>query len=358
MSDHLGALEDAVRSVVSAADRPPAHGDVALDKRLWAELDQLGFTTLTLPESQGGSGGDLCDAAAVVRAAAVTAVPIAEATFLAGPVLTAAGLTWPGAAVTAAPGTGLAVTESGGTVTLHGRVARIPWLRHADYVVLPIPRQGRTAVAVVPTSAAGLRVEQGRNLAGEPRDDALFDAVRPADYAEVSDPDLCDRVFTLGAVARSVQMAGAAAQSLRLTVRHVGDRVQFGRPLAKFQAVQHQVARLASDVTTLLVACDAAVLALRDDSAAAPVLTAAAKIEASSLARAIAATSHQLHGAIGFTREHRLGTCTGRLWAWREEYGNELIWQERLASLVEDTDGDVWALLTSAPMAQRVAATA
>jgi alkylation response protein AidB-like acyl-CoA dehydrogenase len=62
----------------------------------------------------------------------------------------------------------------------------------------------------------------------------------------------------------------------------------------------------------------------------------------------VAAAGHQLHGAIGFTTEHRLGACTRRLWAWREEHGNELHWQRRCADLARGS-GDVWELVTGEP---------
>jgi acyl-CoA dehydrogenase len=141
-------------------------------------------------------------------------------------------------------------------------------------------------------------------------------------------------------------MAGASGQALLLTARHVAQRVQFGRPLIKFQAVQHMLAGLAADVTTVQMAADTAAIAMRDRPANADVTIAAAKAEASSLARRIAAVSHQLHGAIGFSREHALGACTQRLWSWREEFGNELIWQRRLADHVADASGEIWSVVT------------
>jgi acyl-CoA dehydrogenase len=114
----------------------------------------------------------------------------------------------------------------------------------------------------------------------------------------------------------------------------------------RFQVVQHQLARLASDVAMMEAAADAAVIALSAGSTQALLLVAAAKGETSSLARAVTAVSHQLHGAIGFTQEHRLGVCTKRLWAWRDEDGNELVWQERMSALLEAESFDVWGLLT------------
>jgi alkylation response protein AidB-like acyl-CoA dehydrogenase len=155
----------------------------------------------------------------------------------------------------------------------------------------------------------------------------------------------------LGAAARVVQIGGAARAVLELAVTHTGDRVQFGRPLSRFQAVQQLLARLAADTATVTIAADVAVRALSGgleaDSRGVELLVAAAKAESSALALEIARAGHQLHGAIGFTEEHALGGYTRRLWSWRQESGNELYWQRRIASLIGDASGDLWPLLTS-----------
>jgi acyl-CoA dehydrogenase len=356
MSDHLAELANVVDSLIAKLARAPGYGQLSLDRPLWDELSRLGFTTLTMPERLGGAGGDLLDAGAVVRAAALSATPIAEATFLAAPVLAAAELDWPGGVVTAARVLDASVSRSDGTVRLHGTAARVPWLHEADHLVLVLLHADQPAVAVIPAVAEGLTITRGRNLAGEPRDSAFFDAVAPSAYIPLTDNYDPDAFLTFAAVARSVQMAGAAEAALSLAIRHVNERVQFGRPLVRFQAVQQQIAVLASHVATMHVASDAAVRALCAGSASAPVLTAAAKVETSMLARTVAGIAHQLHGAIGFTREHRLATCTQRLWSWREEYGNEVVWQERLAALVDAADGDVWGVLTNIPSGRSTAA--
>jgi acyl-CoA dehydrogenase len=144
-------------------------------------------------------------------------------------------------------------------------------------------------------------------------------------------------------------MAGAAHGVLDLTLRHVRERTQFGRPLVKFQAVQHQLSQLAANVVTVDMAADAAVLALLRNDSATELTVAAGKGEASSLARQIAAGGHQAHGAMGFTMEYRLGAFTKRLWSWREEFGNERHWHECVAGLVVSGHGDVWAVLTNTP---------
>jgi hypothetical protein len=271
-SDHRGQLADAVSAVLS---RGPDD---------WAALAELGFTSLTVPEEFGGSGGDLGDAAVVVAEAARhgSSLPLAEALFLSGPLLAAGG---------------------------NGPLGR-RWDHRAEL---------------------------------------------------------------LGAAARAVQIGGAARAVLDLAVTHSGQREQFGRALSKFQAVQQLLARLAADVTTITVAADAAVRALSGgtggrppgkaepggtggrppgqtqptSAAAAELLVAAAKAESSSLAMAVAAAGHQVHGAIGYTAEHRLGNHTKQLWSWRQDNGNELYWHRRIAGLIDEADGELWQLVTN-----------
>lgn len=357
MSDHFDAISDSVRATL-AVSHDPTFVDVPFDRQAWQALDELGFTTLSLPDELGGSDGDLRDAAVACRAAALAALPLTEANFLAAPALASAGVHWPGGVVTAAPAPGVSLDGGGNGAVLSGRITRIPWLRDADHVILiltddPIPR-----VAIAETTAVGLTVVPGTNMAGEPRDDALLTQVCPLVVAEL--PTEWDSTFAAqyGAAGRATQIAAAASETLTLAARHTSERIQFGRPLGKFQSVQHQLAQLASDAVTLQTAADAAVIALRDRTCQAPLLVAAAKIESSVLARRITAVAHQLHGALGFTTEHRLGACTTRMWSWREEFGSELYWQQHIADLVALHDDDVWALLTNTTLDLRTEARA
>lgn len=81
------------------------------------------------------------------------------------------------------------------------------------------------------------------------------------------------------------------------------------------------------------------------DTAELPV--AAGKARASEGAGAVARIAHQLHGAIGLTSEHVLRLATTRLWAWRDEYGNEATWHDELAVRALHTDAErLWPLIT------------
>jgi len=111
-------------------------------------------------------------------------------------------------------------------------------------------------------------------------------------------------------------------------VQYAQDRVQFGRPIGKFQAVQHQLAALAakSAQATIAAAC-----AFRAADRHTPTFeTACAKVVAGEAAGLATTVAHQVHGAIGFTYEHALHFTTRRLWSWRPEFGTESQWAEEL----------------------------
>jgi len=74
---------------------------------------------------------------------------------------------------------------------------------------------------------------------------------------------------------------------------------------------------------------------------------AVAKVRVGEAAGNGAAIAHQVHGAMGFTYEHSLHHSTRRLWAWREEFGNETLWAGRLGRLIaEHGAGELWPFIT------------
>ena len=144
------------------------------------------------------------------------------------------------------------------------------------------------------------------------------------------------------------QMAGAMEHALELGVEHANTRVQFGRAIGKFQAVQQMLAQLASHAAAASAAVD-----LGADGLAAGdgLLEAAiAKSRAGEAAGFAAAIAHQVVGAMGFTLEHALHRYTRRLWSWRDEYGNEAFWNTQLGeAAVEAGEGGAWSLIADRP---------
>lgn len=227
---------------------------------------------MTLPsiaEEMGGSGGTLDDATTILRAAGRYGVPLplAETGFLAGWLLERAGLHVPSGPLTVAParaGERLELSSRDGVIVVRGRATRVPWAAKVDRLaVLAEDADGTRHVVVVPTSAC--RVEPDVNLAGEPRDDVVFDDVAVAGSASAAVDVGRDAVQLRGAFARSVMTLGALEATRDHGLAYATERQQFGRPIARFQAVQDLVAVSARDTALARVAVELAVGAARRD---------------------------------------------------------------------------------------------
>jgi alkylation response protein AidB-like acyl-CoA dehydrogenase len=130
---------------------------------------------------------------------------------------------------------------------------------------------------------------------------------------------------------------------VELSVSYARDREQFGRPIGRFQAVQRLVATVAEEAA----AAEAMTLGAAERLDAGDSLAcAAAKIRVGQAAARCAVAAHQVHGAIGFTDEHSLKDYTTRLWAWRDEYGDEMFWSKYLGERLMEIDGSFWEAVT------------
>jgi acyl-CoA dehydrogenase len=260
---------------------------------------------------------DIGDALAVLAVAGEHAapIPLAEAA-LAGWLV---GEPVPGR-VSVAPAADLRI-EGGG---VSGCALRVPWGHAVERVVAVAEGQA----LVLPVAEAD-RVERHTNLAGEPRDTLVFERAEPEEVR----PPACD-LRERGALTRVALSAGALAAMARLTVDYAGERRQFGRPIAQFQAVQQHLVGIAQEAALAGAAVEGAA------RAAGFFEVAAAKVLVSRGASAATRASHQVHGAMGMTREYRLHHFSRRLWAWRHEHGDERYWAARLGTALAATGGE------------------
>ena len=148
----------------------------------------------------------------------------------------------------------------------------------------------------------------------------------------------------LGAFLRVAQSAGALDAALAMSIEHCNTRVQFGKPLAKFQAVQQALAQLAVESAAVNVAGQAAAIAL--DRGDAVFEIAAAKLRSNMAIGIGTAIAHQVHGAIGFTQDYGLHHLTRRLIGWRSEFGNDAYWAGMLGGMAAAEGGaGLWAAI-------------
>ena len=321
---------------------------------LWEALEESALTRAWIPETLGGPGTSLADGFAVARLAGTHAVPapLAE-TLLAGWLASNAGLETPEGSLTVVPVDGASSIRLQGDA-LSGSSARVPFARVCGHLVVVFESgdSGSTKKGVAIVDRAACAIEPGTSLAGEPSDTVLFDGATPIARSVPTTVNLAERLRRMGATVRSQQMAGALEGCLEQSLQYAADRHQFGRPIAKFQAVQHNLAVLAGEVAAATTSADAAASAIARhgiEDERTFLAVAAAKIRCGQAAGAGAAIAHQVHGAMGFTREYSLQHRTRRLWAWRDEFGPETVWAIELGRHVAQRGGDtLWATVTAA----------
>ena len=354
MSDQDLVVET-VRDILTGFEPFALTAERRWDAGLWGALVEAGLTGVGLPEEAGGSGGELADAVAIVRtlAAGAGAVPVAEHLLVAGPAVVAAGLTLPPVDEPITFAIADAVTvhpvddgDGPGRFTLDGTVSDVAWGGTAPHVVVLAPAPGGIQGAVLAlVDASSLAATGAANLAGEPRGALVLDRVAAA--AALLTPAQARELRAGFALARAVQLTAALEQVLAWTVQYAGERQQFGRPLGKFQAIQMELAEMAGEVTAVTALTDAAVQALDHGSGDFVLAAAAAKVRAGAAVEVVARLAHQVHGAIGFTQEHKLHHLTRRLWSWRDEAGSDLAWSRVLgAGLLSGGPDGLWPALT------------
>ena len=297
---------------------------------LWAELSELGLPLALVSEASGGAGLGLDEGMRLIGALAAYAcpapVPFAES-MVSGFLLDSVGIDLPEGTITFAAWVGqdmVGFARRDASWEASGTVARVPWARIADFVVVAGPSADGDVLALV--EIAGNRVEHGTNLAGEPRDTIVLDGAPVIALRPLADAQ--DTVLRLGVATRTAQIAAACRAALDISIEHARTRVQFGKPVGKFQAVQQNLAVMAGQTAAAIGAADLAIEAMVHGGDALGV--ALGKVRAGEAAGAVAALAHQTVGAIGYTQEHALHRTTKRLLSWRDEFGAEGYWAQRI----------------------------
>jgi acyl-CoA dehydrogenase len=354
------AVEDAENIVAQTAER--IFADLAdaqtinRDKTggwkapLWQALAEAGLPLSWVSEECGGSGATLAEGFAVLSAAGRFAIPVPLAeTMLAGWLLAQAKIASPTGEMTLAP-TGpkdrITVNADG---TLSGRARGIPFGREAKHIAV-LAHDGKEKTSIALVDAANCRIETSLNLGGDSSDVVTFDRVVPVAIKPAPEGFDVTTLLLMGAVVRSLQIAGSLETMLEISVRYSNERVAFEKKISKFQAVQHNLAKLAGESAAALAAATSAADAFATGAAPDAVFleAASAKIRCSEAAEKAAAIAHQVHGAIGFTIEHILHRYSLRALAWRDDFGSESFWAVELGRRVAAGGADeLWPLVAS-----------
>jgi acyl-CoA dehydrogenase len=313
---------------------------------LWQAVEAAALPSALVDTGETSLGVSVQDAFDIVRIAGAHAAPIPlPETMLANWLLARAGL---------APVTGPAVyayalgVVADADTRVRREVPRVPWGRRAA-VLVSYRHNNDHCLKLCPRTE--MTVQPFDNIAKEPRDTLSLNMSMAGAVTINTGPSPLTPKSTKAAAAalRTAQMAGAIDAATQLTVAYVKTRVQFGKPLAKFQAIQQQVAVLAEQAALARAAADMAADAFaRGLDTPAIAAIAAAKTVVGEAANVTANIAHQMHGAIGFSQAYALQHLTRRLWSWRDDDGNEAEWSSHLGGhLMSRGPDQLWAEITA-----------
>lgn len=276
-------------------------------------LSEAGFLALLAPEERGGGGVGWRDFFEVVTLLGAWSAPLPVAQTMVSRLLDPGEP--PDGFVAFAPHI---ARGSDGSLS----AANVPFGRTAQHVAGVVDG----GLVVLPVSgarvqASGVHASLAASLAwSEPSPRKLASPITP------------DAFTAVAALLQAGLLAGAIKRSFDLTLAYANDRVQFGKSIGKFQAIQHQLSLMAEHTAASRIAVEAA---FSTDAAWPRVeACAVAKARTSEAAQLVASIAHAVHGAIGVTQEYDLQLSTRRLHEWRIAHGSEAHWHRVLGRLV------------------------
>jgi alkylation response protein AidB-like acyl-CoA dehydrogenase len=355
LAEHSGP--DRVRAAMAS--------EQGFDAGVWKRLSaELGWTALLVPEAHGGLGLGPVElvALAEVMGEALLCAPFLSSACLGTQALLVAGSAAQkgrhlppiaeGAALATvaaqepngrfdAAGIETLARRAGDGFVLSGRKRYVLDGHCADLLVVPARRAGSAgeegvSLFLVPGRAPGLERRALPTLDGTRRlaDLLLHDVAVPADALlgeEGRGWPALERTLDLGALALAAEQVGGAQRCLDLSVAYAKQRVQFGRPIGSFQAIQHKCADMMVAVEAARSGVYWAACVAAEGGADPSVAASLAKCTASEAFFRCAAESLQIHGGVGFTWEYDVHLYLKRARAGRSLLGDPAWHRERVA---------------------------
>ncbi len=327
------------------------------DDALWRRMAELGWPGLLIPSDLGGSDGSLLDVVLLVEEMGRAGLPgpyVASAVVATSLVLGAAS---PAQHKRMLPSlaageriASLALVEESGSFDLDavglacavpgrlsGRKLFVKDAHVADELVVAVRIAGRLSLVVVPTDRPGIARLPLDAISGEKLFVVTFDRVEvgPDDLLGSAGDGgaLLATALRAGSLARTAEMVGGAQRVLELAVEHAKTRVQGGRPIGGYQAIQHACADLVRDVDGARALLYAA--AWKDsEGRGAEADAAVAKAYAAEACLAVARRGHQIFGAISYCEEHPLHLLHKRIQAASLDFGDAQLHLETVARAI------------------------
>ena len=327
------------------------------DETLWRRMAELGWPGLLIPPELGGSGGSVLDVILLVEEMGRAGLPgpFVTSAVVATSLLLAAGSAAQQKRLLPSLAAGervasLAIVEESGSFDLdavalecaipgrlRGRKLFVKDAHVADDLLVAVRVGAAASLILVPTDRPGVARLPLDAISGEKLFEVTFDGVevRPDDRLGSSGSvrEVLASALRAGALARTAEMVGGAQRVLELVVEHAKTRVQGGRPIGGYQAIQHSCADLVRDVDASRALLYAAAWKLAEGLPA-EADAALAKAYAGEACLAVARRGHQILGAISYCEEHPLHLIHKRIQAASLEFGDGQLHLETVARAI------------------------
>ena len=305
-------------------------------EELWHKMAELGLMGVAFPEEHGGTGqgflelcilieeqGRSCLPSPFFSTVVLCGLPIARfgndaqkekylSTIVSGQRIlayaeTEAGGSWDPSHIK------LTAIACGDGYMLDGTKLFVPYAHVADDFLIATRTSGSgddgITLFLVDAKSPGITCKPLQTVAGEFQHEINFRRVTVPKDRVLGQRDTGGKILRTihewGAAAKCAEMVGGAQRVLEMSVAYAHDRVQFGRPIGTFQAIQHHCANMAVDVDGSRFIAYEAIWRLSEDLDATTEV-AMAKAWVSDAYQRVCALGHQIHGAIGFTKEHAM----------------------------------------------------
>ena len=338
--------------------------DKGYDPAIWQQLADLGWTGLVIPEQYGGSGGAFLDLAVLLEemgksilpapffsTIALCTLPILEfgtqeqkdmflPDIAKGKTILALALTEPSATYKAS-GIELRATSSGQEYTLNGTKLFVTYANVADHLLVAArtsdssnPQEGIT-VFLIDTKRAGVKIEVTPTIATDKQCEVQFDNVVVSNKDILGEPDngwkIVDFILQRATVLKCAEILGASQATLDMSASYARERVQFDKPIGSFQAIQHKLADMMIDVEGARYLTYETAWQISEGRT--PLLEiSVAKAKANEVYERACIEGIQIHGAIGFTRDHDIGLYYRRVKAAQFAMGDGDFHREKIAT--------------------------
>ncbi len=344
LSEEQGLLKNAARDFLEKECPDTFVREMEEDERgytpeFWQKMAAQGWQGIVIPEQYGGTGMSFTDLIVLleefgralvpgpfISTVVLSAMPILEAgteeqkqQFLpkiaAGDLIMTLALTEPSAKWDA-DGVAMPAKAEGESFVLSGTKLFVPDAHVTDYMLVAArtkesasPEDGIT-LFLVDSKSAGIEFTVLKTIAADKQCEVAFNEVRVPKANVLGEVDkgwpIIQGVKSKAVVAACAYLVGLSQMDFDTSLDYAKERIQFGRPIGSFQAIQHKFADMIIDVDGSRFITYKAAWALQENEPDAEMLVSMAKAWCNEATRRVVAHGQQIHGGIGFTKDYKI----------------------------------------------------